>query len=170
MVVLVALALAHQTKYIWIAGLVAGSWAGYMRFRVVNTMVNYVNRETHENLADIEATYFKREGTFLVAIDNSSGRIVGMVGGDNKGKGVLELRRMSVDLSIHSKGLGTRIVHELENFARKNGFKKILLYCTTGQYAANRLYQKTGFELLDLIPMSELPGTHMCHYEKNLMK
>jgi ribosomal protein S18 acetylase RimI-like enzyme len=169
--ILGGLAFAKRFRDMWAVALLGVTYAGYLRYAVSKSFKSYVDSETDINLSSVSDTYLKAGGTFLVAVDKHSGQIVGMVGGEKTkkkgGESTLELKRMSVDTTVHSRGLGTMIVGELQQHARKLGFQKIVLSCTSAQVAANQLYRKCGFTLIKQTPFP-LPGAKLCFYEKKL--
>jgi GNAT superfamily N-acetyltransferase len=125
----------------------------------------YIKSEIETNLVNIPNAY--KGGTFLVALLNEHGPIIGMVGGENKSNGVIELKRMSVDVRIHSQGLGTMLVKALHDKARHLGFVKVRLATTSAQLAAIRLYRKCGYQLVQESPLG-IPGATLCIFEKEL--
>jgi ribosomal protein S18 acetylase RimI-like enzyme len=169
--ILGGLAFAKRFQDMWAVALLVVSYVGYLRYSVSRSFKSYIDSETEKNLSSVSDTYLKAGGTFLVAVDKHSGRVVGMVGGEKTtkkdGESTIELKRMSVDTTVHSRGLGTKIVGELQQQARKLGFQKMVLSCTSAQFAANRLYRKCGFTLIKQTPFP-LPGVKLCFYEKRL--
>lgn len=164
--------LAYVKRYraMWAVGLLVVSYVVYLYVTVKAMIKNYVDTEIESNLLNVSDTYMTPGGTFLVAVHDQSGRIVGMVGGEktkSKEGTTMELKRMSVDTNVHSRGLGTKIVDELQVYARQLGFQKIVLSCTTPQLAANRLYRKCGFTMVKETAFG-LPGAKIRFYEKGL--
>jgi GNAT superfamily N-acetyltransferase len=108
----------------------------------------YIQRSIDTDLSDIPGVYQKNGGAFLVAIDSSSNKIVGMVGGENKSEehadGVYELRRMSVDVKLQRKGIGRRLVESLEKELLPD-CRQIYLTTSSVQAAAHVLYKRAGF-------------------------
>jgi GNAT superfamily N-acetyltransferase len=99
-----------------------------------NGMDKYVHHSIASDLSDISKHYLTNGGTFLVAEDSLTGRIVGMVAGENKeddnivdSSGKFELRRMSVDTPFQRRGLGRQLVHCLEERLRKSGCTHLFL-------------------------------------------
>ena len=144
---------------------VSAAYAGCVCYYVKDRMVAYIQSEIETNLVDIPKTY--KGGTFLVAVLNEHGPIIGMVGGENKSNGVMELKRMSVDVRIHSQGLGTMIAEALQEKARHLGFVKVRLATTSAQHAAIRLYLKCGYQLVHESPLG-IPGAKLYIFEKEL--
>jgi RimJ/RimL family protein N-acetyltransferase len=170
--ILGALLITKRFQGTWAVALLFVAYTGYLRYSVSKAIKVYVDSETEKNLSSVSDTYLKTGGTFLVAVDKHSGQVVGMVGGENTTKKdgdtmIIELKRMSVDTTVHSRGVGTELVKELQVYARKLGFQKMVLTCTTAQVAANRLYPQCGFTLIKQISFP-LPGGKLCFYEMKL--
>jgi len=162
---LIGLAMAEQLQFVPLVGIVTAAYAGYLYYRVRQQIQAYIKTETEMNLFNISETYVYKGGTFLVAVHE--GRIVGIVGGENRTNGVMELKRMIVDVSIHSRGLGTTIVEALQVHAIRLGFSKISLATSNAQPAAKRLYTKCGFQLVKETDL-HIPGAKLCFYAKQL--
>lgn len=107
-----------------------------LRIYIRSVFRSFLDKSLNGDLDDIEGVY----ECFLVA--ERDGKIVGTVGGEDKGDGVLELRRMTVDASVRNRGIGLRLIQALE---KQVSPKKIYLSCSSVQYAAHRLYEKAGF-------------------------
>ena len=69
--------------------------------------------------------------------------------GDIKKQKVVELRRMSVDISCHKGGIGRRLVEFMHNRLKPD---VAFLTCSNVQYGAHRLYEKAGYVRSDKIP------------------
>lgn len=64
-----------------------------------------------------------------------------------------------------SKGIGTLLMWELENLARRKNYKSIYLTTFVSNAGAVRLYEKRGFEIVDVIKKDGIPSYAM---KKNL--
>jgi ribosomal protein S18 acetylase RimI-like enzyme len=95
------------------------------------------------DLKDIERTYLKPGGEFLVAV--SMGRIIGMGALLRLDETTAEIKRMRVDPQHQGMGLGRRMLLSLEGTAARLGYKRIVLDTTTKQVAAQRLYENHGY-------------------------
>jgi GNAT superfamily N-acetyltransferase len=74
-----------------------------------------------------------------------------------------ELKRMYVSPSERGKGLGRRLVAELEAEARALGIRRLVLETGVRQLAALALYRATGFQPIPLYGEYHLsPGTSVC--------
>ncbi|MBT1515870.1 MULTISPECIES: GNAT family N-acetyltransferase [Bradyrhizobium] len=96
-----------------------------------------------DDLRNIGEVYIASGGDFVVAHIGS--RLVAMGGLKPVDGDVAELKRMRVDPAFHRRGLGRRILSELESLAGALGFKWIILDTTNIQVGAQRLYETAGY-------------------------
>ena len=97
-------------------------------------------------LADIDnfqSYYFERNGLFLVATDNS--QVIGTGAVRRIDEGICELKRLWLLEKYQGNGIGYRVLGELINFARANGYTKMRLETDIEQERAIRFYKRVGF-------------------------
>ena len=95
------------------------------------------------DLHDIEASYIKVRGEFLV--DSVDGRIVAMGGLRPVGTARAELKRMRVHPDWQRQGRGRAMLDALEQRARDLGIRMLFLDTTEQQVAARSLYTSSGY-------------------------
>jgi putative acetyltransferase len=99
---------------------------------------------TDADLADLDAHYFSRGGTFDVAI-GADGRIVACCGLKPAKDAAMELRKMYVRREARGHGLGRRLLDRSLAFARARGMACVELETASVLKEAISLYEKAGF-------------------------
>ena len=127
--------------------------------------------ELYEGEADIgpareAAMFIEPHGVFLVLRDDDD-RAVGCGGiarfDDTRG----EVKRMYVVPEARGRGLGRRLLEELEGEARRLGYACVVLETGDRQQEAVGLYESTGYERIPCYPPYDLRELSIC-YEKRL--
>jgi ribosomal protein S18 acetylase RimI-like enzyme len=116
-----------------------------------------------DDLRAIEATYLASGGAFLVGL--LDGQIVAMAALRPKGPGAAEVKRMRVLPAHQRRGFGGRMLAALEEHARRRGFATLQLDTTVQQHAAQRLYERHGFQE---VRRGRMLGFDCIFYEKQL--
>jgi GNAT superfamily N-acetyltransferase len=110
------------------------------------------------DLRNIDQIY-KDGGRFWVALVNN--RVIGTVAIRDMGQSVVKLNRMFVLTEYHGTGLGQDLYNTAIQFAKRQGFKKIILNTHHTMKRAHSFYEKNGF-----IKVGEEEDKY--HYEKHL--
>lgn len=99
---------------------------------------------TDADLADLEAAYFARGGSFDVLVD-PAGRILGSVGISPIDERRCELRKMYLAAACRGQGLGKRLLEQALGRARELGFRRVELETAATLVSAIKLYEAFGF-------------------------
>jgi len=97
-----------------------------------------------DDLSTIPATYLDDHGAFVIA--ELDGKLVGMGALRRVSVSSAEIKRMRVDAAAQRQGIGHAILVNLEARAVRLGYRELRLDTTSMQHAAQRLYQRCGFE------------------------
>lgn len=100
---------------------------------------------TDRDIADIEAHYINRGGTFEV-IEDRQGNLLGTVGLYPMTPETVELRKMYFSKELRGRGIGKQTLQRMIETARAKGFRKIYLETASVLKEAIHLYEKFGFE------------------------
>lgn len=92
---------------------------------------------------------FERERLWIAERD---GKFIGCVMLAKKTADVAKLRLLLVEPEARGLGLGGRLVDECIDFAREAGYRKIELWTNSVLLPARRLYERTGFKLIQSEP------------------
>lgn len=101
-------------------------------------------------VADIAASFIRNydpeyERCWIAELD---GEMVGSVVLVRKSKTVAQLRLLLVEPKARGIGLGTRLVRSCERFARRAGYRKIMLWTNDVLHAARHIYEGAGYRLV----------------------
>ncbi|MEQ4300179.1 helix-turn-helix domain-containing GNAT family N-acetyltransferase [Plantactinospora sp. B6F1] len=90
-----------------------------------------------------------REEAWIAELD---GAPVGSVFCVRRDDEVAQLRLLLVEPEVRGLGIGSRLVDECLRFARRVGYREIMLWTTDILTDARRIYEKAGFELREQAP------------------
>jgi putative acetyltransferase len=99
---------------------------------------------TDADIQDVESSYFKRGGAFLV-FEEKDGSIIGAYGLYPIEKHVCELRKMYLNKVYRGQGLGKLLLEDALLRAEQLGFKKVVLETASVLKEAIALYRSYGF-------------------------
>jgi putative acetyltransferase len=105
------------------------------------------------------------EVTVFAARDG--GDALGMAALVDRGDGSAELKRMFVLPEARGRGIAAELIGALEDFATSNGIRVVQLETGPLQYAAIRLYERSGYRLIPNFGKYVGDSNSVC-YEKAL--
>jgi DNA-binding MarR family transcriptional regulator/GNAT superfamily N-acetyltransferase len=82
-------------------------------------------------------------------IAEANGEPVGCVFCVKRDEKTAQLRLLLVDPSVRGMGIGSRLVEECLRFARRSGYREIMLWTNDVLEDARRIYQRAGFQLVE---------------------
>lgn len=93
----------------------------------------------------------KSEKCWIAEVD---GKRAGCVFAVKAHEGVAKLRMLLVEPSARGLGIGDRLVKECIDFARSVGYRSMILWTSDALHAARKLYERSGFQLIQEEPHS----------------
>jgi putative acetyltransferase len=132
-----------------------------------------------ESLTDELARRYHGDGTGNFRPDDAlvprSGFVIGRIGGRPVacgayrpiGPDVAEIKRMYVEPASRGRGLGRRILDDLEARARADGYTTARLETGTEQPEAMRLYESAGYRRIERYGVYQCSPCSIC-FEKRL--
>jgi N-acetylglutamate synthase-like GNAT family acetyltransferase len=118
----------------------AGVWSV---FAACTEQLGFSNGPWDDDMRTIPRTYLDA-GEFIVG--EMEGRIVAHAAFLHEPKGRASVRRVAVHPDVQQRGVGHMLMLELEARARGQGITSLHLDTSIGQTAAQRLYQKCGYQ------------------------
>lgn len=115
------------------------------------TLLPYLDKELRENdgdEADYYATFNKPQGIPWVVVAYENNTPVGCGALKPYKEKTVEVKRMFVPKALRGKGISSKVLAELENWAREQGFDTAILETGKTQTAAITLYRKKGYKII----------------------
>jgi DNA-binding MarR family transcriptional regulator/GNAT superfamily N-acetyltransferase len=113
-------------------------WDETFEALVARIVADYVDNHDH-----------KRENAWIAEVD---GEAVGCVFCCRRDETTAQLRILLVEPSARGLGIGSRLVSECIKFARRTGYRTMVLWTNDVLVAARRIYEAAGFELIEEEP------------------
>ncbi len=108
----------------------------------------YVEKYDEIVLKNCKQEIINKGGNIFFAIYNSE--VVGTMALIPREKDVYELNKMAVKKKLRGNGIGHQLIQFTIEFAKKNNYKSIILYSNTVLENSIHLYNKFGFEKINL--------------------
>ena len=96
-----------------------------------------------EELENLAKKYTAPEGELLVAVEKK--KVIGMVAYHRHSKSRCEMKRLYVKPKYRENKLGKKLVLEILEYAKKAGYKEMVLDTIIPLQVAIHLYKKVGF-------------------------
>lgn len=114
-----------------------------------------------EDLNKINKIY-SGKGKFWIALDLDNDNVIGTIAIKDLGNRVAKLKRMFVLIDYHGSGVGQKLLNYAIDFAKNQGFVKIILNTHKLMKRAHKFYEKNNFMKKDK------KGDKFYRYEKEL--
>jgi GNAT superfamily N-acetyltransferase len=103
-------------------------------------------------LAEFLSRYDEKRDGFWTA--SRAGRVEGSIAIDGLRADTAgaHLRWFIVSEDLHGRGVGSALLSNAVDFCRSSGYRKVYLWTFEGLLSARRLYEKTGFRLVEQCP------------------
>jgi putative acetyltransferase len=95
------------------------------------------------DLADIDAHYHARGGTFAVLLDGDD--VVGTVAAIGSGD-ECEIKRLYLDAAYRGRGHGRQLLQHIVDWAAQQGFRRVTAWSDVRLTASHPVYERLGFQ------------------------
>ena len=128
---------------------------------------DYIN----EQCKDIIVKHDYHEDEYAIYITSGSGDLlggaVGFIHTDSQGKKYCKIVDVWIHDSLRGKGLGSKIIEQVTQYAKTKNCKYIVLY--TMEFQARPFYEKQGFKVVTTFARTKSPHSYECYVlEKQL--
>lgn len=121
-------------------------------FNILENEFGHHSKSGRPDVCNISEFYQKDEkSNFWIAVDEND-NVLGAIALLNLGEGRGNLRRLYVKKELRGKGVAKDLFLVLLNFAGEKGYKEIFLSTWDEAIAAQKFYEKNGFERIDSLP------------------
>ncbi|MDR2183373.1 MAG: GNAT family N-acetyltransferase [Clostridiales bacterium] len=110
-----------------------------------NAPENFRAPTLRDDLLDIEKYYISKGNPFWLAIDRDD-RVVGTMAFTLLNNEELRLSRFFIKPELKRRGIGGRLLDQVENFARQTGVKRIYARFAIWYEGADKFYAAKGFD------------------------
>lgn len=111
----------------------------------------------------------RRMGGEFIVMEDGEGRVCACVAVDFPREGIAELHRLYVRPDCRGQGIGEALVRRSENYARKHGAGRLILWSDTRFAAAHRLYERLGYKRIGQPRrLGDISNSHEYHFGKPL--
>lgn len=97
-----------------------------------------------EDIRDIEGVYKPPRSIFLIGLE--AGQVIATGGLKEVSQEEAELKRLFIKTAYRRKGLGSAMLQRLINFAKKQGFQRVVLNTLRTNIPSIELYKKHDFK------------------------
>lgn len=164
----------HVVK-LFVDGMMLYTEASHPHYQV---WLDYVANSLATDLADIPGTYLGEGCNFFIveavsrssssADDSNNKVIVGTIGVQKRSTSVAELRRVSVKSEYRRYGIGRLLMAHATQWAKDQGFEKLILSTAATQHLAKTFYETLGYRFSKTSVMVEDPYFELTHFEKEI--
>ena len=126
---------------------------------------SYIEETLSRDLADVRAHYLGRPGSNFWVVEGD-GRLVGTAGLQRRNEEEAELRRMNVAIEYRRRGIAQSLLDTVEEYARTQGYSRLLLSTIIPLVPAIAMYEKNGFRRTG---QHRYGSVTVLHFSKNLL-
>lgn len=132
----------------------------------------FIQESLDGDLSKVEERYMAPGGNFWVATasvePSEDEQVVGIVGLEKRSDQEAELRRMAVSTVCRRGGVGRKLVAELEQWAKAQGFARVLLMNGGPREDARDFYRAIGYKDIGTVVVSKDPFIEVFRLAKDL--